>query len=418
MPSGDIVAGLGAAFQIGRSALAAYQAAITITGQNIANVGNPDYTRQSGRLASVYSGAATGTISPGIGVRLDSLQRHTDAAVESRLRLAYGMRSGAELTYQTLSRVEALYNELTEYDLSSQLNEFFKSLADLQTDPLETASRNLVVSNADAIIRTLQRQRSGLLDQIHDLNTQTEAMTRSANGIVEEIAKLNALVVTTEARAQGGSGALRDRRDALLRQLGELIDIQTREHENGIVNVYVGSEPLVDFDRTRGLTTVTTVENGLERTSVRFADNNGSVILRSGRLAATVAARDVHLVGQLEQIDQLAEADWRSKSGLGADLRDQPRADQRARPGRLHVGHRHLRGPQRHRGAQQHGRRAAVPDTERHLLRACPRPVQRADDHPHDQGRSRRPEQRRHDIDRPGRGHERDSGVVRDADPG
>lgn len=288
--------------------MAAYQAAITITGQNIANVGNPDYTRQSGRLASVYSGAATGTISPGIGVRLDSLQRHTDAAVESRLRLAYGMRSGAELTYQTLSRVEALYNELTEYDLSSQLNEFFKSLADLQTDPLETASRNLVVSNADAIIRTLQRQRSGLLDQIHDLNAQTEAMTRSANGIVEEIAKLNALVVTTEARAQGGSGALRDRRDALLRQLGELIDIQTREHENGIVNVYVGSEPLVDFDRTRGLTTVTTVENGLERTSVRFADNNGSVVLRSGRLAATVAARDVHLVGQLEQIDQLAGA--------------------------------------------------------------------------------------------------------------
>lgn len=308
MPSGDIVAGLGAAFQIGRSALAAYQAAITITGQNIANVGNPDYTRQSGRLASVYSGAATGTISPGIGVRLDSLQRHADAAVESRLRLAYGMRSGAELTYQTLSRVEALYNELTEYDLSSQLNEFFKSLADLQTDPLETASRNLVVSNADAIIRTLQRQRSGLLDQIHDLNAQTEAMTRSANGVVEEIAKLNALVVTTEARAQGGSGALRDRRDALLRQLGELIDIQTREHENGIVNVYVGSEPLVDFDRTRGLTTVTTVENGLERTSVRFADNNGSVILRSGRLAATVAARDVHLVGQLEQIDQVAGA--------------------------------------------------------------------------------------------------------------
>lgn len=308
MPSGETVAGLGAAFQIGRSALAAYQAAITITGQNIANVGNPDYTRQSGRLASVYSGAATGAVSPGIGVRLASLQRHADAAVESRLRLAWGARSGAELTYQTLNRVEALYNELSEYDLSTQLSVFFKSLAELQTDPLEMASRNLVVSNADAIIRTLQRQRSGLLDQIHDLNTQTEAMTRSANGIVEEIAKLNALVVTTEARAAGGSGALRDRRDALLRQLGELIDIQTREHENGIVNVYVGSEPLVDFDRTRGLTTTTVLENGLERVSVRFADNNGSVILRSGRLAATVATRDVHLTGQLEQIDRLAGA--------------------------------------------------------------------------------------------------------------
>ena len=47
---------LGSAFQIGRSALAAYQSAIAITGQNIANVGNANYTRQSGRLAALSGG--------------------------------------------------------------------------------------------------------------------------------------------------------------------------------------------------------------------------------------------------------------------------------------------------------------------------------------------------------------------------
>ena len=299
---------LGAAFQIGRSALAAYQAAINITGQNIANVGNPDYTRQTGRLESLYGGTESGGVAAGAGVNLASLERHVDDAVEARLRLALGARSGAETTYQTLNRVESLYNELTDQDLSTQLSAFFGSLSNLQTDPADTAARNLVLSNANTVIQTLQRQRNGVLSQVDDLNSSAESVTQTANGLASEIAKLNALIVTAEASAQGGASALRDRRDAQLRQLGELMDIQTREHDNGIVNVYIGSEPLVDFNRSRGLKTQTVLEDGIKRVTVRFADNNGSVIMRSGKLASIVQTRDGNLAGQLNRLDQLAGA--------------------------------------------------------------------------------------------------------------
>jgi flagellar hook-associated protein 1 FlgK len=302
------VAVFGASLQIGQSALAAYQAAIAITGQNIANVGNPDYTRQSGRLAAVPGGMTPTGLAPGAGVTLSRLQRHVDQAVEARLRQALGARTGAETSYQTLSRVEALYNELTDYDLSSQLSAFFGSLSDLQTDPSESAARNLVLASADAVIRTLQRHRSGLLDQVSDLNDSVRSLTQTANGLAAEIARLNELIVTTEARSPGGAGALRDRRDSLLRQLGELMDIQTREQDTGVVNVYVGSEPLVDFNRSRGLTTETELHDGLERVTVRFADNHGTVVMREGKLAAIVQARDVQLAGQLGQVDQLAAA--------------------------------------------------------------------------------------------------------------
>ncbi len=306
MPSGEDVALLGASFQIGRSALAAYQAAIAITGQNIANVGNPDYARQSARLAAMPGGMTAAGVAPGSGVDVTGLERHLDEAVEARLRLALGQRSGAQTVYETLNRVEAMYNELTDGDLSSQLSEFFGSLSNLQTDPAETTARDLVISNADAIIHTLQRQRSGLLGEVNDLNDSAEQVTQTANSLAEQIADLNAKVVTAEARGQGGAGALRDRRDGLLRQLGELLDIQTREQDNGIVNVYVGSEPLVDFNRSRGLKTQTVLEDGLERVTVRFADNGSTVVMRSGKLAAIVQARDGHLADQLAQLDQLA----------------------------------------------------------------------------------------------------------------
>jgi len=300
------VALLGAAFQIGRSALAAYQAAITITGQNIANVGNPDYTRQSGRLEALAGGLGVSGTAPGAGVDLTGLERQVDEAIESRLRLALGARSGAETTSQTLSRVESLYNELTDSDLSSQLSAFFASLSSLQADPTERTARDQVISNAQSIVNTLHRLRRGLLDEVQNLNDLTESTVQTANQLARDIAHLNEMIVSAEARAVGAAGSLRDRRDSLLRQLGELMDIQTRQQDNGVVNVYVGSEPLVNFNRSRGLTTQSVLEAGLRKVSVRFADNRGTVVMRSGKLAALVQARDEHLAGQLSQLDQLA----------------------------------------------------------------------------------------------------------------
>jgi len=301
------VALLGTSFQIGRSALAAYQAAISVAGQNIANVGNPNYTRQSGHLNSLPGGSVFG-VRPGAGVRLNALERHIDQAVEARLRLALGSRSGEEVTYQTLSQTEALFNELTEQDLSTELSELFSTFATLQTSPTDNSARSMIISAADSVIRTLRRHRSGLLQQTEDLNQSAAALARNANEIAAEIASLNETIVVQEADGRTSASALRDRRDTLLRDLAELMDLQVREQANGSVNVYVGSDPLIEFDRSRGFEVEMVLEDGLEVATVRFADDHGTVILREGQLAATLQVRDVYLAEQLDRLDQLAGA--------------------------------------------------------------------------------------------------------------
>lgn len=297
---------LGASFQIGRSALAAYQSAISVVGQNIANVGNPDYTRQSGRLAALVGGPTIGGVAPGGGVRLDQLQRHLDQGVESRLRMAYGSAGGAQIVWQNLSQVEQMYNELTTTDLSTQLSEFFASFGQLETDPQDAGARNIIVGNAGAVVDTIRRQRTSLVQQAEDLNINVTAVTRRANELASGIADLNHQIVLAESDGQTVASALRDQRDGLLRELGGLMDIQVREQERGATNVFIGSEPLVEFGVSRGLTVETVLEDGLEKASVRFADNHGNVIIRDGQLAGLLAARDEHLVGQLQRIDSLA----------------------------------------------------------------------------------------------------------------
>ncbi len=298
---------IGASFQIGRSALTAYQAAIAVVGQNIANVGNPNYARQSGRLSAMVGGPMLGNITPGGGVLLSHLQRHLDESIENQLRLATSGRGGAESIYTTLSRTESIYNELSDQDLSSLLTDFFGSFSALETSPSDVAARDNVVASADMLVRTIHRVRSDIMQQVNDLNDQVTANVQRVNEISGELASLNTQIVAQEATGNTIASALRDRREALLRELSGQIDIRVREYESGSVTVYAGSEPLVEFDRARELTLRPEVRNGVEVAAVRYADSGGSVLFSQGTLAGLLEARDVHLAGQFGRLDQLAQ---------------------------------------------------------------------------------------------------------------
>lgn len=295
----------GASFQIGRSALEAYQAAVQITGQNVANVGNPAYARQSGRLAAMVGGPQRGGGSAGVGVRLAALERHVDEALQARLRLASGQRGGAVAVYNTLNYTESLYNELSDQDVSSLLNNFFGSFSQVETAPDDGAARDLVLSAADALAGTLRRIRGGMVQQARDLNDQVAANVAGVNELLAQLAALNVHIASQEAGGVSAS-SLRDQRDDVLGQLGDQIDIVVREQSNGSINVYLGSEPLVQYNRARNLTVQTVVQDGLELASVRFADNGGSTRITSGQLGGLLEARDEHLVVQLQRLDQLA----------------------------------------------------------------------------------------------------------------
>ena len=90
------------ALNIGKNALAVQQAAIQTTGNNIANAGNADYTRQvaktsPGRDREIRPGVFLGT-----GLNLSDVQRQIDEALEARLRNA-GSESQAAV-YSSTSR--------------------------------------------------------------------------------------------------------------------------------------------------------------------------------------------------------------------------------------------------------------------------------------------------------------------------
>lgn len=297
---------LGASFQIGRSALSAYQAAISVAGQNIANVANPDYARQTGRLTSLVGGPTLRGVQPGGGVNLSALSRKVNEAIEHRLRVASGDRARSDVVYRALTETETLYNELSEQDVSTLLSQFFASFGQLESAPQDQGARSLVLAAGDQIVHTLQRHREGLLQQVDALNNEATSAIEELNRLSTELAALNQHIVTTESDGVTIASALRDRRDALLRELGDGLNITVREHANSAISVYLGSEPLVVFDRARQLVAERTFVNGLEVVEARYADSGGTAIVQSGRLTGVLTARDEHIRDQLDRLDTLA----------------------------------------------------------------------------------------------------------------
>ena len=295
------------ALQIGRSALLAYQNAIYVTGDNIANAGSNTYARRTPILTPLNSvGTALG-FSMGLGVQLGSLRRNVDEALENRLRTAIADERSALTEQYTLGRVESLFNELSDYDLSSQLNEFFSAWADVQNTPQDISTRGIVLTVGASLAESMHRMRNDLVQTHKELNEQITGTVDEINRLLGEVGDLNRQVVQAEAGG-GTANSLRDQRDGALKELSELVAIQIRQQEDGSVNVYAGNDLLVQAAMIRRVRVETKTVDGLATSQVRFEDDNSLLDARGGALEGILNSRQQHVLTHMASLNQLTTA--------------------------------------------------------------------------------------------------------------
>ena len=308
---------LNSALHVGRTALLSYEGALHVVGNNISGAGSPDYTRLSPQLDPLQGSPINGGLQPGAGVALNAIQRNIDEALEGRVRLATGAEASVTTQGNAIAQVEAMFDDLSGAGIGVRISEFFHAFDELQNTPEDQAIRDLIVSDGVLLATSLRELRARLTGLGDDIDAQIAAMVTEADRIAHEIGRLNADITTAEAQGQGPAAALRDQRDALLRELSELFDVIVREQPNGTINVYVGSEALVQGNTVRGLIAVEEVDGETTRTSVRFADTNQQIDVRGGRLQGLVLSRDQHR--QIEALDRLASAVIAEVNRLHAD---------------------------------------------------------------------------------------------------
>lgn len=289
---------------IGRNALAVQQAAIQVTTNNIANAGNPDYTRQTAGISPNNDQQYRPGLFLGTGVNLTSVNRQIDNALLARLRGATSDNAGAYTAQSWLARVESVFNALGSNGLSSQMSEFFNGWSKLAGSPQDLGLRQIVLTNGTTLARSMNDVRRQLTGLRTDLDHRIEAQARNADDLASRIADLNSRITVSEGGLSGQANGLRDQRDALIRQLSELMDVSTTVDGNS-VNVFVGSQPLVLGTTARGVSVRQTTGPGGVETSLVFREDGSTVIpVKGGELGGLMSARStvLEITGRLDGV--------------------------------------------------------------------------------------------------------------------
>ena len=295
-------------FGISVSALQAFQNAINVTSNNVANASTPGYDRETVNLTEAIP-QSNGTATVGAGVVVAGISRAYSQAAANQLNASQS----------SLGQLNALQNYSTQIDnlfgttvggLSTTLQSFYSAFSDVANDPTSTASRQALLGQAQNVANSFQNASGDLNSLNTDVNSRITADVQQINSIASAISTLNQQIVV--ATAQGGNqppNELLDQRDQLVSNLSQLVGVSTTADADGSLNVFVGNgQPLVLQGQT---TPLTTVQNQFNASQLEIGTSQGSQIssdITSGDLGGLLAARTQVINPALNQLGQIATA--------------------------------------------------------------------------------------------------------------
>jgi flagellar hook-associated protein 1 len=225
-------------YQIGTSGLMTAQTNISTAGHNIANVETPGFTRQ--RVQQTTNNAQSfGGGFIGNGARVVAIDRVYDEFLVAQLREASSNQAASSALNTQLSRLSNLLGD-DATGLGPVITEFFASVHDVAQNPTDAAARGTLLSAANAMTGRVQDIDEEMQRLRRDTNLAVSRSIDQANTLIGGIAALNDQIALTSSGG-GSANDFLDQRDQLVRELGQLIKVNTIARPDGSVNVFMGT---------------------------------------------------------------------------------------------------------------------------------------------------------------------------------
>jgi flagellar hook-associated protein 1 FlgK len=293
---------------IGVSALQAQQAALQVTGNNLANAADPNYTREVANLSPNVDSPSPSGLLVGGGVSVTSIQRQVDLALNQRLTSAGSDQSAATTLQNWSGQVQSVFNALSGNGISDQLNTFFNDWSTLANNPSSSGQRGVVVQDGQNLAQTFNSTAANLSSINSSIQQAAGQSIQQINQFAQQIASLNQQIVQATNGGQQQPNGLLDQRDADVTQLSNITNIQTVNTANNGMDVYIGNEALVNGTSNQTLNATTVQNNGHSDISVQFSGDGSTAPVTGGSL------------GGLIQSQQLVDSTTDSLNSLASNL--------------------------------------------------------------------------------------------------
>lgn len=239
--------------QSGVSGLLAFQRSLTTVGHNITNVNTQGYSRQITELdtrgANLTSNGAIGN-----GVRVSGIERQYDEFLTNQVRSRTSSSSEYEAFLNYARQVDNMLADPSA-GLAPSIQEFFQAVNGVSTDPSSGPARQVLLTQGESLVDRFTSMSQRIDDLSDGVDNHMRNVVSEINTLSTSIADMNQEVVAALGVTAGQPpNDLLDKRDELIRQLAELVDVDVTEQDNGSLSVFVGSgQPVVLNNRSSTL---------------------------------------------------------------------------------------------------------------------------------------------------------------------
>jgi flagellar hook-associated protein 1 len=228
---------------IGAQALQANLVALQTTGNNIANVNTPGYSRQKVVLQTV-AGQFTGGGYLGKGVSVLTIQRNFDAFLSRQSTLAATTQSADVTRANYLTQLTNIFQGGTN-GLGAAVNDMLNAFSDVASAPTDLTARTVALTRVDETARRMRAASQSLDDLQSGIAQSIKEKVTAINTLAQNIADVNAQISRVQGNGQPPNDLL-DRRDQLIRDLNQYVQTSSIPADDGTVGIFIGgSQALV-----------------------------------------------------------------------------------------------------------------------------------------------------------------------------
>ena len=305
---------LTSALGIAQSALANNAAQSALLSKNIANVSNPDYSRESVGTISQVSGYVT----------TGATQRATDKALLASLFSAQSISSSSQALSNGLTQIASLLgldttstsstSAATDNSPATLIGALSNALQSYAASPDQTSLGSAAVAAAKALAANLNQTSTSVQSIRAQADSDIAGSVKTINSLLAQFQTVNTQIVVG-TRTGVDVSAAQDTRDGLLKQLSNEIGINTVQNANGGTSIYTDSGATlfetsartVSFTPTTTYTAATT-GHAVMVDGVPVTGASSIMPIQSGALAGLTTLRDTTTVAYQNQLDQMASS--------------------------------------------------------------------------------------------------------------
>ncbi len=304
---------------IANSGIRANAELLQTTSKNIANVNTEGYVRERTEFTTMIDNQ----------VGRGQTYRLLNEFAQKQLNRDTSNKSFFDQFVSEASRVDQIFSEKSN-SLSTSINSMFNNVQEALNQPSSTVARSLVMSDAQNLIDQMDRLAGIVSEQKTVVNEQLEIFSEEANTLIESISSLNQEIVAVNGtKNEADASSAYNERDKAIRDLSELIDIETLDGPNGEKQVFMGSgEAVVMQNGSFNLFSISGDPDAKFK-KLRLDVNGGQAVpleidptKLKGKIGGLLAFRDDILVPAQNQIGQMGIAladSFNQQNRLGMD---------------------------------------------------------------------------------------------------